>query len=94
MERVDLIFEGLESVEAPFLSESIGESLVIFDSPFLSRRKMFFLAGSDVRSQGFVDTVDRRSPLNVAGDLGNDLGSDRSIRCDRTGRLDLGISDV
>ncbi len=94
VERVDLIFEGLEGVVTLLLSERHGVGLGIINAPVLTGRKVLVVAGGDVGGQDFVDAVDRGAAVNVAGNLSDDLRGDSGGSGNGFGRLYLGVAHL
>ncbi|MOA10001.1 hypothetical protein D3C78_1298700 [compost metagenome] len=82
MQRVHFIFQRLERVIALFFGAGMGVSVCVWDLPLFGYFAVFFEAFSNERREHFVDAVNGRPAVNMAGDLRNNLRRYRRRRGD------------
>ena len=92
MQRVYLIFQRLEGVVALFLGAGTGITFGVGYLPLFGNFTVLIEAFGNKRRQHFIDAVDGRAAINMAGDLRDNLRRYRGGGRDGLRRLNLGVA--
>ncbi len=77
MQRIDLIFQRLERVITLFFGAGARVAFDVRDLPLFCGQTMFLQADVDIGRQHFIDAIQRRAAINMAGDLRDNLRGHR-----------------
>ena len=94
VQGVNFVFQRLEGVITLLFGAGEGKTFNIGNVPLFGYLFVFFVADGDIGGQHFINAVDGGATIDMAGNLGNDLGGDGCGRADRLGSINLGITHL